>query len=108
MSQLTIDTIDKIVIARDYHVSEWLIPTLNDLARREQPIRLQDANRLGWDYALRIAEVRESFSSGPNASGDYCRYCENYMPSSQAVCSRENYDFTTVIGRVFARDLVAA
>jgi hypothetical protein len=60
MSNLQVDPIDKIVIATDYHISEWLLPALNQLAQREAPINVSDVGRLGLDCALKIAEVRES------------------------------------------------
>jgi len=104
MSALDIDTVEKVVIARDYQVGEWLVPTINTLAQREQPLGVQDVNRLGWDYVLKVAEVRESLSS-PNSGGStYCRYCHTYGIGHGGV-DRMGHDFTEVIRRVFEKDL---
>jgi hypothetical protein len=103
LSQLTIDAVEKVVIARDYHIAEWLIPSINVLAQRKKPMGVLDVNRLGWDYVLKIGEVRESFSAGANCNG-YCRYCSNYDPLGGGSVSRENHNFMDVIQRVFEMD----
>jgi len=102
MSQLTIDTVEKIVMARDYHVVEWLVPAINSIARRDEPMTLQDVNRLGWDYVLKIAQVRESFTMGKNVG--YCRYCDNYIHGGGP---RGEHDFAAIIQRVFEKELEA-
>jgi len=59
MSTLSMDPIDKYVLAKKYAVTEWLVPTLNELAQRQKPIGKEDVERLGLDCALKVAEVRE-------------------------------------------------
>ena len=53
------DPIDKIVIARKFDVSTWLVPSLDALVQREKPLDLSEGNRLGLEWALKVAEVRE-------------------------------------------------
>jgi hypothetical protein len=101
LSQLIIDAVERVVIARDYHIVEWLIPSINVLAQRKEPMGVLDVSCLGWDYVLKIAEVRESFSAGVLQS-DYCKDCRRF--GFQHV-SRENHKFEHVIRRVFKKDL---
>jgi hypothetical protein len=56
---LSMDLIDKIVIARKFAVSAWLVPSLHALVQREKPLDLSEGNRLGLEWALKVAEVRE-------------------------------------------------
>ncbi|KAH7925641.1 hypothetical protein BV22DRAFT_1128872 [Leucogyrophana mollusca] len=60
---MQIDPIDKIGLARDYDVQEWLVPALNELAKRKEPIGMKDADKLGMELALKVAAVRESVMS---------------------------------------------
>jgi len=104
MSQLAIENFDKIIIAKDYHVTDWLIRGLNVLAQREEPMGAEDVRRLGWDYIFKLAEVRESFSSG-------CQHCNSTLrhtfasPPIPGAGTRVVHDFTKVIKRVFLEEL---
>ena len=55
----SMDLVDKIVIARKFAVSSWLVPSLHALVQREKPLDLSEGNRLGLEWALKVAEVRE-------------------------------------------------
>ena len=56
---LSMDLVDKIVIARKFSVSSWLVPSLQALVQREKPLDLSEGNRLGLEWALKVAEIRE-------------------------------------------------
>jgi len=107
MSQFAIDPVDKIVIARDYRVMEWFTNSLNDLARRKEPLELHDVDRLGWDYALKIAKVRESFTTcqvpSYTCTNPHCRI----TLSGHYFGTRETHSFVDVIKRVFSGDMEA-
>ena len=57
-----VGVVDKIVLARDHGVHEWLVTSLNQYARLGRSITLQDVQRLGLDYILKITQVRENFT----------------------------------------------
>ena len=59
MSELGVDSVTKISLAIDYHIEEWLLPALNSLVQRAEPMGVGDATRLGIDYTLKIAAIRE-------------------------------------------------
>jgi hypothetical protein len=59
MTTLVVDVMDKFVLARDYHVDEWLVSALNSLAQRREPMGVEDAMCLGIEYTLKIAAIRE-------------------------------------------------
>ncbi|KAG2039834.1 hypothetical protein BDR03DRAFT_825379, partial [Suillus americanus] len=52
--------LEKVALAQDYGVTEWLVPGLLQLARREEPVGLEDVRKLGLDTALKLADIRES------------------------------------------------
>jgi hypothetical protein len=54
-----VDVVDKIALARDCCVEQWLVPSLNTYARLERSVTLQDVNRLGLEYVLKIVQIRE-------------------------------------------------
>ena len=60
---LSMDPVDKIVIARKFDVSPWLAPSLHALVQREKPLDLSEGNRLGLEWALKVAEVREYYGA---------------------------------------------
>jgi len=60
MSELSINAVEKAALAREYDINEWLLPALNELAQREDPINIDEARRLGLEQAVMIAAVRES------------------------------------------------
>jgi hypothetical protein len=60
LSQFALDPINKYLVAREYAVTEWLVPTLNEMAQRAKPMTVEDAERLGLECVLKVAEVRES------------------------------------------------
>ena len=66
---LSLDAVDKIVMARKYDISPWLVPSLHALVQREKPLDLSEGNRLGLEWVLKVAEVRE-YSATVRARGE--------------------------------------
>lgn len=60
ISEIQIDVVDKIVLAREYHISEWLFTSLNEYVKGRPPVTIKDVNRLGLDYILKILHVRDT------------------------------------------------
>ena len=61
---------EKVALAFQYDIEKWLLPGLNELARRQQPISVEDVQLLGLEVALKVAAVRESHvSQNPGTSG---------------------------------------
>jgi len=61
---------EKVALAFQYDIEQWLIPGLNQLARRQEPISVEDVQLLGLDVALKVAAIRESHvSQNPGNSG---------------------------------------
>ncbi|KAH7925678.1 hypothetical protein BV22DRAFT_1010702 [Leucogyrophana mollusca] len=59
MSPMMMDPVDKICLANDYDVQQWLVPALDALATRKEPIGMKDAERLGMELTLKVAAIRE-------------------------------------------------
>src|ERR1700722_1566935 len=104
MSEIEIDLVEKICLARNYHVTEWLLPSFNAYAQRGQPIAIEDVSRLGLDSILKIVEVRENTLVGGSGKCYTCSYCSKsfyYGSQSTNVNDRKQHDFTDALRMVF-------
>jgi hypothetical protein len=107
---LSMDMVDKIVMARKFDVSPWLFSSLQALALRVKPLDLSEGNRLGLEWALKVAEVRE-YSAAAYPICRYCRYSgPNYKCGSclQSLEGRANIDFDKLIREIFELERLAA
>jgi hypothetical protein len=78
---LSMDLVDKIVIARKFAVSSWLVPSINALVQREKPLDLSEGNRLGLEWALKVAEARECGATMvENPVYPTCQHCLHSGP----------------------------
>ncbi|KAJ6581992.1 hypothetical protein B0H19DRAFT_1019018 [Mycena capillaripes] len=55
-----IGSIERILLARQYDVAPWLRMGYTDLARREEGISLEDAEKIGWQVTVRLYQTREA------------------------------------------------
>lgn len=49
----------KLVLARAHNIPDWVEPSVDALARRAEPLSLEEANLLGMEDVLRVSAVRE-------------------------------------------------
>ncbi|KAG6330947.1 hypothetical protein ID866_8140, partial [Astraeus odoratus] len=49
-----IEPVDRVVLAQQYDIKDWLLPALNQLAQRVEPISLEEAGQIGVDFALKV------------------------------------------------------
>lgn len=54
-----IDLITKIELAHRYDIREWLFGAYLALGKRPEPLTVNEGARLGYDFALKMASVRE-------------------------------------------------
>ncbi|KIK19623.1 hypothetical protein PISMIDRAFT_682942 [Pisolithus microcarpus 441] len=59
VSSQSLNPIDKVELALQYDIREWLLPALLALARRSAPISVEEGRRIGFENALKLASVRE-------------------------------------------------
>ncbi|KAI6110852.1 hypothetical protein EDD16DRAFT_1222875 [Pisolithus croceorrhizus] len=111
---LGVSDIDKVVLARKYDIQSraWLLPALNELARRAEPIGFEEASRMGFDTALKLASVRERLAmSTTYVSQGYCGYhgysCGSSRSNSELIVaasraeSAQGLDFSNQITTTF-------
>ncbi|KAI6040619.1 hypothetical protein EDC04DRAFT_2566837, partial [Pisolithus marmoratus] len=51
--------VDKFVLALQYDIKKWLLPTLLELAARAEPINTEEGHRIGLEKVVKLAAVRE-------------------------------------------------
>jgi hypothetical protein len=100
MSKLQIDVVEKIGLARDYHVKEWLLPALDEFTRLGKPMTTEDVNHLGLDFILKIVSVRE----GTPLAGK-CTHC--FRPGPAHLAARQQTDFTEPLREAFRAEIAA-
>ncbi|EIW78696.1 hypothetical protein CONPUDRAFT_60624, partial [Coniophora puteana RWD-64-598 SS2] len=61
-----VDHVEKAAVALTYDIQEWIKSTINDIARRDEPLSRREVDILGIDTVLKIARVRESI--GPRGT----------------------------------------
>ena len=107
METITMDLVDKIVIARKFDIPTWLVPTLNALIQRESPVGLSEGNRLGMEWVLKVAEVRErgATTATQNRACSNCGSCSTYLSNATVTTgkrgAKSNVDYSTDIRAVF-------
>ncbi|KAG6333533.1 hypothetical protein ID866_5558 [Astraeus odoratus] len=57
LDSLQIDPVDRVALAQQYDIQEWLVPALNELAKRLEPISFEEGCRMGFDTALKLASL---------------------------------------------------
>ncbi|KAF7356257.1 hypothetical protein MVEN_00957200 [Mycena venus] len=54
-----VTSVDRIVLARQYDIPDWLRLGYTDLSRRDESISREVADKIGWETALQLCQVRE-------------------------------------------------
>ena len=69
IQSLDITPIDRIVLSREYDITgRWTLAAYTALCDRSEPLALSEANRLGLETSIRIAQMREQIR-GPGRGG---------------------------------------
>ncbi|KAI6046298.1 hypothetical protein EDC04DRAFT_2598114 [Pisolithus marmoratus] len=55
--------VEKLALALEYEIQHWIVPAVNELARRPQPISVEDTQVLGLETTSKVATVRERLIS---------------------------------------------
>src|ERR1700722_591921 len=98
MSERQLDVLEKVGLARDHRVKEWLLPALNAYTRLGRPMGIEDVNRLGLDLVLKIVNIRESTPVS-------CAVCSCRRPMTAGlrtnIDARQQTDFTEPLRKAF-------
>ena len=57
--QLDGDPIERILLAKEYGIKDWLLGAYDQLISRKEPLTLEEASALGSDCTLKIMHARE-------------------------------------------------
>jgi hypothetical protein len=107
MSKRQLDVLEKVGLARDHRVKEWLLPALNAYTRLGRPMGIEDVNHLGLDLVLKIVSIREST---PVSSAIGCRHCNRPTvagPLRTNIDARKQTDFTDGLRKAFQTEIAA-
>jgi len=76
-----ISPVEKVALAFQYDIKQWLLPGLNQLAQRSEPVNVEDVQLLGLEVALKIAAVRESLVFEPPQPSHRYQLSHGYQSS---------------------------
>lgn len=51
----------RVVLSTAYHIDDWMLPALHQLARRDKPMDSDDVRVMGLERVLKISQVRERY-----------------------------------------------
>ena len=88
--------VEKVGLAVRYDIQPWLLPGVNELAQRKEPLGNDDLVHLGPELVLKVAAVRESLSISHGNDGH-----QNQATLVSGSRDAGKVDFTPVIERVF-------
>lgn len=57
--QLDGDPIERILLAKEYGIKDWLLGAYDQLISRKEPLTLEEGSTLGLDCTIKIMHVRE-------------------------------------------------
>ncbi|KIJ66004.1 hypothetical protein HYDPIDRAFT_110124 [Hydnomerulius pinastri MD-312] len=84
--------VEKVALAFQHDIKLWLLPGLNELAQRREPLCIADAKLLGLEVTLKVAAVRESMVATVNTKVDSVSWGHR---------NATGVDFTPSIQKVF-------
>lgn len=59
LSQVGMNSVTKVLLAREYKIQDWLLAGYQELAKRDETISFPEAERVGKDTAILIFQIRE-------------------------------------------------
>jgi hypothetical protein len=59
LSQVEMNSMTKVLLAREYKIQQWLFAGYQELAKRDETISFPEAERVGKDTAILIFQIRE-------------------------------------------------
>ena len=66
---------EKVALAIKYDIQPWLLPGLNELAKRNEPLGNHDLELLGPEVVLKVSAVRESLTISASYGRARCGNC---------------------------------
>ncbi|KAL5494658.1 hypothetical protein ACEPAI_119 [Sanghuangporus weigelae] len=59
LEEFDFDEVSKVVLAHRYEISEWYMPAYIALAKRHEALSIHEAERLGFRFSVKMAQIRE-------------------------------------------------
>jgi hypothetical protein len=92
LASMQLDPVDRIVLAVDHDVPEWLDPAYVELCKREDPLREEEAEKVGLSTMVKLCCAREKIRTSAQVKLDlYCQRCNRAAPTPQYCPSCGNH-----------------
>jgi hypothetical protein len=100
--KLGISSAERIYLAREYHIQDWLLPGLVAYAQQEDSITAFDVRLLGWEFVLKLLQARERMGNFTFQTSPYMIGTSLYSPGIKA---RVTHDFTKAMEEAFRGEI---
>ena len=67
LTAMNIDPVDRVVLAVKHDIPDWLFPAYVDLCIRSEPLREDEARKLGLSTTVKLACAREKLRANPQS-----------------------------------------
>jgi len=114
LSEVGMDLVTKVILAKQYEVREWLFAAYEGLVKRKESLSVAEAERLGLATAIRLYRIREECSrkfkppgpwSHPNAGTGTSVFGIQRVDFRVEETGPAQYDCEAEIRRDFAEEL---
>jgi hypothetical protein len=89
LASMQLDPVDRIVLAVDHDVPEWLDPAYVELCKQEDPLREEEAEKVGLSTMVKLCWAREKIRTSAQVKEPSrafcCQHC-NMAPTQQYYC----------------------
>jgi hypothetical protein len=100
----TVDPVTKVIVARDYGLTEELLPSLS-LYTRQGLVKAEDEEALGLKYFLKILEIQERVVDSPSRTNNRGRDSRSFRPTLVDLHDRQKHDFTFCLRSIFQGEI---
>ncbi|CAE6389106.1 unnamed protein product, partial [Rhizoctonia solani] len=94
LAEKNLGDVDKIALAGEFGIKNWLAPAHIHLVQREEPLTTAEAIKLPIDSVLLISRMRERYQAGNSkqdsmfqVGGYYCDQCSGFTTIEPCLCS---------------------
>ncbi|KAJ7097285.1 hypothetical protein B0H15DRAFT_36347 [Mycena belliarum] len=100
-------SVEAILLSRQYEVAQWLRTGYTDLARCEEGISLEDAEKIGWETTVRLYQTREAAIKNFRIQGhryDSYSYENRFQHADVEGTFREDFRRAEAASAAYARE----
>ncbi|PIL33313.1 hypothetical protein GSI_04764 [Ganoderma sinense ZZ0214-1] len=69
----------RLEVSRQHGIEDWFVPAMRDLIKRDNPLNVDEINKLGLDFAVKVIALREMARGDPRAPRQVPRFSSRFV-----------------------------